>query len=312
MGELSHSREYLSFRSSVPLKKVCVDGGTNKDWTIYDIGSKNIRCPLICLPPVSGRADIFFRQMLALSAAGSRVISVEYPAVWTCKEFCEGFTRLLDHLHLDRVHLFGASLGGFLAQKFAEHVCRVHRVQSIILCNAFIDTDIFDQSLAAPTYWMLPAVVLKRMLLGNYERGNLDREVSDGVDFVVDCLDSLGQRDLAARLTLNCRSAAVETRRLSGLPITIMDVNDCSALSPAVKETVYKAYPNARRAHLKTGGNFPYLSRSDEVNLHIQIHLRQFDRTKYSAQDNTEADDDTAGQLVSETCIDDSCATVSV
>ena len=30
-------------------------------------------------------------------------------------------------------------------------------------------------------------------------------------------------------------------------------------------------YPDAKRAHLKDGGNFPYLSRSDEVNIHIQV-----------------------------------------
>lgn len=34
---------------------------------------------------------------------------------------------------------------------------------------------------------------------------------------------------------------------------------------------MYKLYPNARRAHLKTGGNFPYLCRSAEVNLYIQV-----------------------------------------
>lgn len=36
---------------------------------------------------------------------------------------------------------------------------------------------------------------------------------------------------------------------------------------------MYKLYPNARRAHLKTGGNFPYLCRSAEVNLYVQVSL---------------------------------------
>ena len=50
------------------------------------------------------------------------------------------------------MHLLGASLGGFLAQKFVEYTVRTHRVQSLILCNAFTDTEIFDQTVAAPTY----------------------------------------------------------------------------------------------------------------------------------------------------------------
>ncbi len=45
------------------------------------------------------------------------------------------------------------------------------------------------------------------------------------------------------------------------------------ALSNAVREEVYKCYPNAKLAHLKSGGNFPYLSRSAEVNLHLQVNI---------------------------------------
>lgn len=49
-------------------------------------------------------------------------------------------------------------------------------------------------------------------------------------------------------------------------------VFDQSALSTEAKEEMYKLYPNARRAHLKTGGNFPYLCRSAEVNLYVQVN----------------------------------------
>ena len=70
---------------------------------------------------------------------------------WTMREFCEGFRKLLDHLQLDRVHIFGTSLGGFLAQKFAEFTSRSLRVASLILCNTFYDTSIFQQTNSAPT-----------------------------------------------------------------------------------------------------------------------------------------------------------------
>ena len=50
-----------------------------------------------------------------------------------------------------------------------------------------------------------------------------------------------------------------------------LQVYDDCALSTKVREEMYKCYPNAKRAHLKSGGNFPYLSRPDEVNLYIQV-----------------------------------------
>uniref|UniRef100_A0A0E9WSL5 Maspardin n=1 Tax=Anguilla anguilla TaxID=7936 RepID=A0A0E9WSL5_ANGAN len=105
------------------------------------------------------------------------------------------------------------------------------------------------------------------------------------IDFMVDRLESLSQSELASRLTLNCQNSYVEPHKIKDVAVTIIDVFDQSALSHEVKEEMYKLYPDAKRAHLKTGGNFPYLCRSAEVNLYIQIHLRQFHGTRYAAID---------------------------
>lgn len=101
---------------------------------------------MVCLPPVSGTADIYYKQMMLLSAKGYRVISAEHPPYWTIKEWCEGFRKLMDHLGLNKVHLFGASLGGYLAQKYAEHTFSCPRVASLILCNSFVNTSVFSYS----------------------------------------------------------------------------------------------------------------------------------------------------------------------
>ena len=41
--------------------------------------------PLICLPPVSGTADVFYQQCMALSTRGYRVIAVSKKANMKCK-----------------------------------------------------------------------------------------------------------------------------------------------------------------------------------------------------------------------------------
>ncbi len=48
----------------------------DKVWIVYDAGPKTVRCPLVFLPPASGTADVFFKQILALSSLGYRVMSV--------------------------------------------------------------------------------------------------------------------------------------------------------------------------------------------------------------------------------------------
>jgi len=160
MGEIKVSPDYNWFRSTVPLKKIIVDDDDSKIWSLYDAGPRNIRCPLIFLPPVSGTADVFFRQILALTGWGYRVIALQYPVYWDHLEFCDGFRKLLDHLQLDKVHLFGASLGGFLAQKFAEYTHKSPRVHSLILCNSFSDTSIFNQTWTANRSQDCPYFVL--------------------------------------------------------------------------------------------------------------------------------------------------------
>jgi maspardin len=47
--------------------------------------------------------------------------------------------------------------------------------------------------------------------------------------------------------------------------------NDYSAVPQQLKDQLNERYPGAKRAELKTGGDFPFLSRSDEVNLYLQV-----------------------------------------
>uniref|UniRef100_A0A1I8J7W8 Maspardin n=1 Tax=Macrostomum lignano TaxID=282301 RepID=A0A1I8J7W8_9PLAT len=239
------SEEYLGFRSAVAHRRVVVDDDDSLEWSMYDAGPRHVRCPLVCLPPCSGTAEVFFRQVLYLTSFGFRVIALDYPVVWSLGDWCLSFQRLLDHLSLARVHIFGASLGGFLAQKFAEQEHgRARRVASLVLCNSFVETSIFQQT---------------------------------------NSVKSLSQQQLASRLTLNCQDDYVEPHKLQGLPVTLIDVFDDNALTSRVREETYKCYPDAKRAHLKSGGNFPYLSRASEVNLHLQTPVTSAAATAASA-----------------------------
>ncbi|KAK7063115.1 Maspardin [Halocaridina rubra] len=283
-SDLSQSDEYKSFRSTVPLRQIVVDNDALKVWKLYDAGPRSVRCPLVCLPPVSGTADAFYKQILPLTARGYRIISVEYPVYWNVNEWCEGFRRLLDLLEIDRAHIFGASLGGFLAQKFAELTCNRPRVASLILCNSFTDTKVFNYTDSSPVFWMLPATLLKKIIIGRFPRKLMDAHIADSIDFMVERLDRLSQSELASRMTLNCFPAYIEPQKVQ-VDVTILDVFDESALSYSVKEEMYKCYPSARLAHLKTGGNFPFLARAEEVNIYIQVHLRGFEGTHLCASD---------------------------
>ena len=67
--------------------QIIVDDDGERPWSLYDAGPKSVRCPIMFLPPASGRADVFFKQILGLSATGYRVIGV---SVVTAEELTRG------------------------------------------------------------------------------------------------------------------------------------------------------------------------------------------------------------------------------
>ena len=69
-------------------------------------------------------------------------------------------------------------------------------------------------------------------------------------------------------------------------PLPSPQVNDQCVVTEKVKEDLYNSYPKAKRAHLKDGGNFPYLSRCEEVVLHLQVSQDYLGTCPLSATNN--------------------------
>lgn len=274
-SSFSQSESYQLFRSWVALQQITIGTVGEKVWRYYDFGPKEAT-PLVCIPGASGTADVFYRQIISLCPKGYRIISVQFDAYDTHQAWCRGFDRFLDKISVNKIHLLGTSLGGYLAQCYTQF--RPARVDSLVLNNAFCDTQYYhDNAPCAAMFSIMPEFMLKRIILGNFPTTNMEAEVANSVDFMVEQLEVLTQSELAGRLTLNCTLGPVKPGcvTLSQENITIIDALDDVAIPENLREEVYKFYPDARVAHLKTGGNFPYLSRADEVNVHIQVHLRR-------------------------------------
>lgn len=88
----------------------------------------------------SGHIEAWTQNIRALAKAGFRVVGYDYPGHGyttptdhdlEIPEYEHHLVGLLDALDLDRVHLAGESLGGWLAVKFAAH--HPERLRSVIL-----------------------------------------------------------------------------------------------------------------------------------------------------------------------------------
>ncbi|XP_038976534.1 maspardin isoform X4 [Phoenix dactylifera] len=264
-GLSSAPGDYVHFKSQVPLHKISIG---SKQWRYYDFGPKSVP-PLICIPGIAGTADVYYKQIMSLSLKGYRVISIDIPQVWNHHEWIHAFEKFLDTINVHHVHLYGTSLGGFLAQIFAQH--RPRRVKSLVLSNTFLETHKFAAAMPwSPLVSWTPSFLLKRHILTGIHDGPHEPFIADSVDFVVGQVEKLSREDISSRLSLNVNVTSVGPLLLPDSLITIMDTNDYCAVPQELKDQVSERYPGARRAVLKTGGDFPFLSRPDEVNLYLQ------------------------------------------
>lgn len=253
---------------------------------------------LLFLVPLGGTVDAYFRQLSVLPQYGIRVISADPPPYPTLEAFCAGLDSFLLSLGIRHpVHLFGAGLGGLLAQVFAFRYPT--RVASLVLCNSFSDTGYYARRRGV-WHHLLPAglapdVLLHRAVLSAYDPTAVLPSIATSIDFMVAQLERCSKSRLSSRLMLMCQETGDSSVMRGGrgsapngiyevpllgplqLPdsrITLLDTIDEHGRPETLRDDIQKRYPECRLATLKTGGDFPFLSRGDEVNLHIAIHLR--------------------------------------
>jgi len=267
-SDIESSPEYKKFRASISKKKALLPN-THQQWVYFQAGPKS-EVAIVCLHGTSGTADMFFHQVMSLSARGYHVISAQFPPYWTHKAWIEGFAGFLRVMGLKQVHLFGVSLGGFLCLHFAAEHPEI--VVSLALCNAFCDTLPFVQSSwVLKSFGYLPEFFLKKYLLDSFPKESV---CPQAVDFAVGQLDQLSREDLGSRLTLNCLKSRVGDVRVDPKSITIIDAHDEIALPDSMRERLYRKFPEAKLALIKDGGDFPMLSNPHEISMHLQVHLR--------------------------------------
>lgn len=266
--------DFAAFQSEYALHKV-LQPRSDLEWVYYQAGPTEEREPLVLFHGTSGTAAAFFYQVQALGTKGYRVISAQYPAYNTPEEWCKGFDLFLDAMKCRAAHLLGAGLGGFLAQHFASRY--PGRVRSLLLCNSFVSTHTFASQAGslATMLPLMPSPLLRKVLLDAFPQGaGMELSAKQAVDWVAQQVNELRGADVASRLSLNCTPCIVGPLALDQHRMTLLESNGETMVPEELRRQLRGMYPDARVAQLKSGGDFPYLSRPDEATLFVEVHMR--------------------------------------
>ncbi|CAD7924509.1 unnamed protein product [Amoebophrya sp. A25] len=281
------------------------------EWDFYRLGgeedfSLNLD-PVIFLPPESSSIEVFFLLIDALAAKGYKCIAAQHPSsIYTMEDFVAGFGLFLDHIQARRCHLFGAGLGGYLAQTYATKSPR--RVASLMLCNTFSETPYSSMGLGTGmVLGLLPTTALQGIVLRNHmlhagtpeaalevEDGNLDpklgplmkkrnfnrRCVREAEAWVENSLERLPPELLTSKVTLAYAAAALgrpKTEDYRVLLLESLDFKEYVPTAPDGSQQLRKRHPFAKVAEQKYGGYYPFLSSAEETTIFIEVHLRNCD-----------------------------------
>lgn len=130
----STRQKLKNFRNVYPLNTIPIQDNL---WTFYDTGGE--LPPLMILNGGGGLAESFFPQILGLSAQ-FRVIAPNIPhQLKSMEQVIDGLSTLLNALEIPRTHIYGASLGGHIAQVFIRK--HYARVRDVILSHTAIPTE---------------------------------------------------------------------------------------------------------------------------------------------------------------------------
>ncbi|CAD2099944.1 acid cluster protein 33 homologue, putative [Plasmodium vinckei lentum] len=277
LDKLSMHEAYKEFCSRHPLKKLSMPK-SDLVWSYYDINSRNEHA-VIFLHGICGTAGCYFYQLEKLSNLGFRVISLQYPCYNYLQDWIKNMCNILEYLNIKKAHFFAADLGGYLIQLYAK--LYPSKIGSLILCNSYRQTEGFAaiasiRSIYGKLYSFLPHVVLKKIIIEDYIYGDCrytDLKEKNSLEFMSNEIDLISASDLGGRISLQLSSDVVDSIYANDKCITVMQTLN-NMYPDSINDDMKKAYPNAKHAIMKSGGPFPYLSRYDEVNMYILIHLK--------------------------------------
>lgn len=276
--DVSIQEAYKEFCSRYPLKKLSMPKNDSV-WSYYDINVKNENV-IIFLHGICGTAGCFFYQMDYLSKLKCRILSLQYPCYSYIEDWIKNLCNLLEYLNIKEAHFFATDLGGYLIQLYAK--LYPSKIKSLILCNSYRRTEDFAtvaslRNIYGKVYSFLPHIILKNIMIEEYiyvnNRLNMDLKEKNALEFMSNELDVIPASDLGGRISLQLSSEIVDSIYVSDKVITLIQSPN-NMLTDRMNEDMRKAYPRAKHALMKSGGHFPFLSRHEEVNLYILIHLR--------------------------------------
>lgn len=264
------------FRLQYPYKKLMIEG---QEWRyIVTDGGPRV---LLMLPGSTATGESNWREIVRLSPY-YRVISISYPPVKSTERLFEGILRILDTEGIERMDVFGASMGGAIAHWLIRHYpLRVNKL--ILLSIGMPDKNTAKQlKKLVSTFSFIPGIVIRSMFVKEAER-LVSTLPADDAKLMAAYFKDLHKNDmdkrtilahfsLVAEIAENISNLGLDTPFRGTNPVLIIHAADDESFSEEQRSAFIATYPNASTFTFQTGGHTLF-GRRVELNIIIDKFL---------------------------------------
>ncbi len=263
MGELYQDTDarvltsLRAYRVDHDLERVDVGG---RIWSYLRLGDHPEA--VLFLHGLGGSHDIWWQQMRALSERYT-VIAIDYPSEGTLRGAAFGVQGVLDREGVERVHLVGTSMGGYLAQYVAA--TEPERLASLVMSNTFPPGDWIDREYGtlARLLPILPPWVPQRFYRTAIEESIVPASGGSRLvrGYLLEQSYGLTKSDFRARLGVLRTPFSVPDLDDLGIPAMILEASNDPSVPADVRAQLVATYPDVPVVDLGEVGHFPYLNR---------------------------------------------------
>lgn len=215
---------------------------------------------------MGGAYDIWWQQISALKA-NYRIISITLPEVHSLAGAVQGLLQILKEEGIDKVHIVGTSMGGYIGQYFLQ--AQPNKVEKLVLANTFPPNHVLKEKNAGLRRWIpyLPEWFIMRGF-----RKNVAEKVvptSENSPLVAAYLyeqysgymsksQFIGRMDVV----LDYFEPDYNIAHI-GVPKMIIESDNDPLITPDLQQALKKLYPEAFTFTFQGKGHFPYLNEPD-------------------------------------------------
>jgi maspardin len=229
----------------------------------------------IMLPGIQGGGDVFFDTALRLGKA-LPLLTVDAPDLEDVSTMTAATAAFLDALGLQRVHILGASLGGYLAQAFA--LAHPERVDQLLIANGFFDPQPFlSRQPPAATFAAMDAQSLVSKNLAPLLAAPTDDPGVASLQAILTALVGPVQSltNYKSRLLLLMSAEPLDRPPIPDSRVMLID-DDHDPMVPAeMRNGLRSRYANAERHAVIGGGHMPAIQRPAEFAELVRRRLGQ-------------------------------------